>query len=336
MKNSAVQLKVLHVTNMWPTPDKPHYGAFVKAQVTSLEKAGVLCKIIIDSKTPGVKKYLSLRTLTNQAIKEFKPDVIHAHFGWTAAALAPTNIPLVVSFCGGDLNGESGGMLRRVKYSLGRQLSIMASRRSAHNIVKSRMMLQYLPENHLGKTSIIPNGVDMELFSDMDRKQAKIKMGWEAGKIVLFAGRPDDPTKNFKLAESAVELAKKLVPDLALKSPKGINHSDMPIPLNAADLLLITSKKEGSPNIVKEALSCNLPVIAVPVGDLEWLLEGLQCSIVCKYDAKEISAAIIKLFNNNCPSRSEGRKKLLDMELDSALVARKLINIYEQVSQPNH
>ena len=329
-------MKVLHVSNMWPTEDKPHYGAFVKAQIASLENSGVLCKVIVDSETEGIKKYWSLRTLTSRAIKDFEPDVIHAHFGWTAASLKPTDIPMVVSFCGGDLNGESGSIFRQIKYILGRQLSILASFRSAHNIIKSKTMLQYLPKDHMTKTSVIPNGVDMSLFTDGNKAEAKGRMGWAKGKKVLFAGRPDDPTKNFTLAKAAIDAAKKVIPDLTLESPKGVSHSDMPIILNAADVLLITSKKEGSPNIVKEALSCNLPVIAVPVGDLEWLLEGLQCSIMCKYDAKEIATAMIKLFNNDCPSRPEGRKKLLDMELDSALVAGKLIDIYEQVSQPNH
>jgi glycosyltransferase involved in cell wall biosynthesis len=105
---------------------------------------------------------------------------------------------------------------------------------------------------------VIPNGVDLDLFVPMDRNECRAKIGWgNASKIVLFAADPSRMEKNFDLAHnSMLHLG---YDDVELKVVFGVEQKEMPQFYNAADVLLLTSKWEGSPNVIKEAMACTLP-----------------------------------------------------------------------------
>ena len=324
-------LRILHVSNMWPTETAPHFGSFVKSQVTSLMKAGVLCESVY-AETTGVAKYSEIRSKLKIQITQFRPDIVHAHFGWTGAAVADIckhhGIPLVISYCGGDINGEKGTLTRRLKHQLGVYLSLWAGRSASLLIVKNKDMMAILPTHLQSKTILLPNGVDTKLFAPMEKKAARKELGWNDQPTVLFAGRPDDPTKNFNLAKQAISIAQHQIPGLTLKSPKNMPHNMMPTLLNAADILLMTSYKEGSPNIVKEALSCDLPVISVPVGDVPWILNDLRSCAVSAYDADEIAKNALTMIKDPV-AQGERRQRILDYKLDSQTIAHELISAYE-------
>ena len=324
-------LRVLHVSNMWPTENAPHFGSFVKSQVTSLAKAGVLCESVYAEAT-GVAKYSEIRSKLKNQIVQFKPNIVHAHFGWTGAAVVDIckhhDIPLVISYCGGDINGEKGTLARRLKHQLGIYLSLWAGRSASLLIVKNKDMMTILPARLQSKTILLPNGVDTKLFTPMKKNEVRKELGWKNGPIALFAGRSDDPTKNFDLAKQAINIAQHQIPDLTLKTPKNIPHNMMPTLLNAADILLMTSYKEGSPNIVKEALSCDLPVISVPVGDVPWILNDLRSCAVTAYDANEIAQNTLTLIDGSV-AQGERRQRILDYKLDSQSIAHKLILAYK-------
>jgi len=189
--------------------------------------------------------------------------------------------------------------------------------------VKSEQMMNRLGVEH---AKVIPNGVDLNLFREISREEARIKMGWSHRKIVLWPANPAREVKNVTLAmESAKLLAGQQV---ELKVIHGEPTSMMPWFYNAADVVLVTSKWEGSPNVVKEALACNVPVVSTPVGDVAvWLNETEGCEVV-PADAKLIADAVSRVLRWS--RRINGRKVI--QELDIERISSRLMNEYLAVS----
>ena len=103
--------------------------------------------------------------------------------------------------------------------------------------------------------------------------------------------------------------------------------------MNACHVLLLTSFSEGSPNVVKEAMACNLPVVSVPVGDVADLLAGVDGCAVRPRDAEALSEAIIEAVNRK--QRTNGRTALERKGLDQESVAKRIINLYEELLTKN-
>ena len=139
-----------------------------------------------------------------------------------------------------------------------------------------------------------------------------------------------NPQKNYTLAKQAIDIARKTVPNLKFLYPKDVAHSDIKYYLNAADILLLTSLKEGSSNIVKEAMACNTPIVAVPIGDVSWLLENVTNSYVVDYKPQSIADAVENIVQSGC-HRSNGRDMLLAKQLDDESVSKKITDIYEKL-----
>jgi glycosyltransferase involved in cell wall biosynthesis len=328
MAGPSSGLTVLHVTNMWPEPKAPHFGAFVESQVESLRRRGVRCEVVY-----ARRNYLELRRGARQAIDRDEFDLVHAHFGYTGAAIADVcarrRKPLLISYCGGDLNGEEGGNARRLKAFAGSVISRLAGAFATNVIVKTPQMHEHLPEWLRRKSVVLPNGVDIACFSPRGREAARAALGWGGGTIILFGGRREDPTKNFALAKAAVDeliargLQARLIP------LEGVPHDRVADWLNAADVVLLTSLREGSPNIVKEAMACGARVVAVHVGDVPWLLEGVQGARVTPYDPRAVADAIVAVLGS---SRGGGRDRIQELSLDSDSVAMRLENLYRIIA----
>ena len=323
----AWHLRVLHVSNMWPAPEMPHFGVFVEAQINSLRRRGITCEVV-----HARRDYLGLRRRTRDALRGGGFDLVHAHFGYTAAIVADVcargRTPLLVSYCGGDVNGEEGRVSRRMRSWIGSVASRLAGFAAAAIIVKTAAMIERLPRELRHRSEIIPNGVDLDSFVPMDRDRARRSLGWDDQAVVLFGGRRLDPTKNYQLAEAAVkELAgrgikAKLIP------LEGVPHDQVPVWLGAADVVLLTSLREGSPNIVKEAMACDSPIVGVPVGDVAWLLSGVANSRLCSYDPKSVADGIAEVL---AAKAEGGRDRIRALGLDSDSVAVKLEVLYRKI-----
>lgn len=329
-----MNLRVLHVTNMWPDDVRPYYGAFVRSQVKSLERAGVACEVVYTSGA-GIRKYHRIAKEAGNTILEFKPDVVHAHYGWTGAVVASLcarySIPLVISYCGNDVYGGVGNVIKKLKDGLGVYASFAAGYVARNIIVKSEHMLSFLPSNLVRKTLVIPNGVNTDAFRIISKDVARKEIGFPNGKkIVLFGGTRKIPRKNFPLAQESIEILKKNLGDenIDLVVPDRIPHEQMPLWLNAADLVLLTSLKEGSPNIVKEALACGVPVVSVDVGDVRENLAGLNACQVCNYDPSCLAKAMASILRSPV-NREELRGRIFKKGLDERSIARRLINVYQ-------
>jgi len=149
-------------------------------------------------------------------------------------------------------------------------------------VVMSRRMAADLG----GDCRVIPHGVDTEQFRPLDRRLARRELGWDDGRLhVLYPYDTARPVKNFPRAERIVgSVADRISGEIALNVVTGVPHERMPAYMNAADALLLTSAHEGSPNAVKEALACNLPVVSTPVGDVPERLAGVRPSATAATD----------------------------------------------------
>jgi teichuronic acid biosynthesis glycosyltransferase TuaC len=320
-------MRVLHVTGAYPTEQNPSAGVFICTQVESLVKLGVDVDVCLLSGT-GIGKYTKGVAEVRKAVRSRQYDIVHAHYmysGWTARFA--TILPLVVSFMGNDVYGdcdESGEyrFFNRVLHGL---FSRLLSFVTAHNIAKSTGLAKYLRAK---TTSIISNGIDLDLF--YPRTVAKRELGLkEDEQHVLFAGRPSaGGYKRYPLAEAAFELVRKSNPSAQLVILDKRPQQDVARFLNAVDCLLLTSAHEGSPNIVKEALACNLPIVSVDVGDVAERIKGFEGCYIVPDEPTFIAEAVGKVLVHG-KRLSAGYAAVNELSL--AKVARRIQSAYERV-----
>ncbi|MGO8786641.1 MAG: glycosyltransferase [Terriglobia bacterium] len=318
---------VLVVTNLWPTEADPSYGSFVKAQMESLRPLGVEFDVLFVNGRESKWNYLrGIRQVRSQ-LRRKRYDLIHAHFGLSGwVARWQWRVPLVMSFMGDDVLGRPArsGRITFGGHLLGISGFIMA-RLAASVIVKSRQMASVL---HMPSAHIIPNGVDLNLFRPMEQQQAREMLGLDRGKkYVLFPYNPNEARKRFDLVEAAVALAREQVPGLELLVARGLPQEQVPIYMNAADVMVMASMSEGSPNAVKEAMATNLPVITVDVGDAaESIGPTVGCYLV-RREAPEVAEKIVEVCCRG--GRTNGREWIQKLSME--VVARQIVEVYAEV-----
>jgi glycosyltransferase involved in cell wall biosynthesis len=191
-------------------------------------------------------------------------------------------------------------------------------------IVKSDDMKSSLGV-YTDRVHVIPNGVDLDVFKPLDKSQCRKIIGWDESKrIVLFAANPERPEKNFELAKKS--FLKADIPNAEFKVVYNVKHEDIPLYLCASDVLISTSKWEGSPNIIKEAMACNLPIVTTDVGDVRWLLEVVNNTAIVRNSEVEIASAIKQVLKHS--AQKNARNRLLELNLDSRSIANRLIHLY--------
>ena len=323
---------------------------FFLDQVRALERNGINCDVIAAS--PGRTAYAdSLGPISGRLLPEpghsipyyavnaaygyprilnrvltNDYDLIHSNSGLAAPyALLQPGRPVVQTFWGSDLMGDYlNGQYHHVCRFCARQFDAA--------IVRNEAMRRELgTEAH-----IIPAGVDMEKFKPMPRREALEHVGWDPDtKHVLF---PSDPTvshgkredrKNYELARAvAARAADQLADRVELQTVSGVPHDEMLYYMNAADALLLTSKLEGSPNTVKEALACNLPVVSTDVGDVRKRLRNVTPSAVGTSEA-ELVAELVGVLEHG--GRSNGRTHVEEVSWDR--MAEQIIQVYTRVTE---
>jgi glycosyltransferase involved in cell wall biosynthesis len=296
-------------------------------QIESLRALGAQVDVL---EVKGISKLKYVRAIPTLYQRVSAVDIVHAHFGY-CGWLARTQLskPLVVSFMGDDLLGtpDEAGRIDLIS-----KLVVQLDRWFAHTadaaIVKSAEMAEVLKPV---KTYVVPNGVDMRAFYPMDREKARSKLGWPEGRrYILFPGDPDNPRKQFSLAQAVVKKASRQTREpLELVPLKRVAPTQVPFYMNACEAMIMASYVEGSPNVVKEAMACNLPVVSVPVGDVPELLTGVPGYAVCPRDADALAEALACALNSHQPV--EGAVVLKRRGLDLEIVAQVLIGIYEEV-----
>ncbi|WP_121820246.1 glycosyltransferase family 4 protein [Halostella salina] len=289
---------------------------FFEQQIRVLEGNGISCTTV---SVPGVKGERTLkeyvrfygRTIRRAVGSDF--DIVQANYGLTApAAIAQPKRPVVLWFWGTELFGQ---------YS---RINKLCAEYADAVIVMSEEMAGRLDR----PTYIIRHGVDTDRFRPLPRDEALAELGWNPdAKHVLFPYDPGRELKNYPRAKAVVDTtAERISSDVELHAVHGVAHERIPVYMNAADALLLTSKTEGSPNSVREALACNLPIISVDVGDVRERTLGVDNCHVCDAD-DELVASLGDVLESD--ERSSGRERIDEFSLDR--MTRDLLTVYDDV-----
>lgn len=308
--------------NSWGGP-----AVFVARQAEFLRRAGVEVDLFPFRGSRRLGNYAGAWREVQRRLRHGSYDLVHAQFGQSGLTALPKRIPLVVTFRGDDLEGIIGESGRYVPAGwLLRLVSRTVSRQADAAIVVSAHMKRHLPSSV--RAHVIPSGLDLEQFRPEPREQARARLGLPLeGRLVAFVGNPDLARKRYSLAQEAVAIVSRSIPTQLLVG-WGKPHHEIVSLLNACDAMVFTSVQEGSPNAVKEALACNLPVVSVAVGDVALRLEGVKGCELCPDDrAETIAAALERVLRRG--GRSEGRASVQD--LDERFLTQRLIDIYRSV-----
>ncbi len=284
------------------------------------ESLSLIDKVEIDYfliRGKGFFGYLRNIKLLKRYIFHEKYDLVHAHyfFSGCVASLAGAR-PLIVSLMGSDLYAH------RVMVFIIRTFSFLFSWENI--IVKSYSMSDLLGPK---KVDVIPNGVDLTRFIPMGIEQCRDKIGWEKHKIhLLFASDPDREEKNYCLTEQALRIIDNQ--NIEIHFLNNIPNEITPFWYNASDVVLLSSIWEGSPNVIKEAMACDRPIVCTDVGDVKWLFNGCEGCFISPCDEYSYADEIKKALNYK---KSEGRSRIMELGLSSDVIAKRIHKVYQSV-----
>jgi teichuronic acid biosynthesis glycosyltransferase TuaC len=319
-------MKALIITAMYPTPENPAFGSFIQTQVESLRQAGVEIELLVLAgrwrKLIYPKGVVQLR----QCLANHPINLVHAHYSYSGmVARTQWRVPVVVTYHGDDLLGTVDGQGRKTPFSkfvvaAGRILGQLADA----VIVQSKEMARHLKREE--DVYIIPHEVDFDTFKPVEREHARAILGlkpWK--KYLLFAANPAIAVKRFPLAEAVAQHLGQWEPAVELLVVYKETQDRVALYMSACDALVFPSFQEGSPNIVKQAMACNLPIVATDVGDVREVIGKTEGCFICDPEATEFAEKLREILRHR--ARTQGREHI--RHLDRCAVARQVIRVYE-------
>lgn len=265
----------------------------------------------------GVRGYLKNLPLLKKEIRNFRPNVVHAHYGLSGLlANLQRRVPVVTTYHGSDINDKK--VLR---------FSKIAMLLSAWNIFVSKKTLSIAkPKDNY---SLLPCGIDFSELQLTDKDEARKRMHLEANKrYVLFAGAFNNAVKDASLAKEVLTLNED--ENVELLELKGYTRDEVTLLMCAVDAFLMTSVSEGSPQVIKEAMACGCPIVSVDVGDVKERIAGIEgCFVDETREPKEIADLLKKAIAFE--SKTNGRDKIIADGLDNRLLAKRLMEIYKRI-----
>ena len=303
---------------------------FTQSQADSLRDRGIEVDYFPIVGKGGLNYLKNVRPLRRH-LKTQRYDLIHAHYslcGWVAVLAALGRMPVVVSLMGDDAQGTFSGN-NKVDF------------KSRYLILLTRLLQPFVQAiisksaNLMGPVwrksiaHIIPNGVRLDQFK-LYPEGCREALGLEKQKkYVLFLGNPADSNKNFALVASAAQLLNR--PDVQVLNPYPVTHDQVVQYLNSVDVFVLCSFGEGSPNVVKEAMCCNCPMVVTPAGDAAWVVADTPGCFVAGYEpadfARQLELALAFAAESG---RTRGRERMLELGLDAEAVAAKIESVYRR------
>lgn len=297
--------------------NRNRFAPFIQEQAEALQAAG--CEMaFFGLQGKGLQGYLKNLPAIKRKIKAFHPDVVHAHYGLSGLlANLQRQVPVVTTYHGSDIN-ES----KILPFS---KLSI---RLSAWNIFVSRKTMDIAQPKK--RFSLLPCGINLADLQLTEKMEARRRMNLDASKkYVLFAGAFDNAVKNAPLAQNAVALLQD--DGVELLELKGYSRDEVTLLMCAADVFLMTSVSEGSPQVIKEALACGCPIVSVDVGDVKERVNGLKgCYVSENNSSNKLSDLLCEALKFG--GRTEGRNKVICDGLDNSFIAFKLVQLYKGIT----
>ena len=312
-------MKVLFVTNRYPTPRTPGDSPCIARQREALERLGYVVELLfIDSRSSRWNYLKAVWQVfwSTQICRRY--DLVHAHYGQYCGLTACAQFarPTIVTFRGSDvLNPRE------------RPVSRLVARFASRLIVMSQEMKDVLGYD---TADIIPYGIDLDLLQPASRDAARQELGLpKDAPIVLFPYDPSRKVKRFDLVEQSVSILKKEFPEVQVVAIYDKPYESIPVYMNAADVLVMTSNTEGAPVAVREAMACNLPVVSVDVGDVADVIGSTEGCSIANRDPQDIAEQVAKILRSGM--RTNGRSVAMTMGIAS--YARAVADIYDSLSQ---
>ncbi|WP_156965995.1 glycosyltransferase [Paraburkholderia bannensis] len=317
-------MKILLVTNMYPgrRRDASTQGIFVKEQVEAIGRTRA-CTVDIFSIDGFRGKFAYLLSIFPIVWRVWhgKYDVVHYHFGLSACS-APlvkklTSAAVVITFHGSDVMGA--GLMR--------QLSLLFSKFADISIAVSAEIKSKI-SNSSARCRVIPCAVNEILFRESpDKLPVKRQC-----KTVVFPSSPLRPEKDYQLFKNVTNiLSSKYLINIEERHIDGLDRHEVRDLLDRADCLVMTSKREGSPQAIKEAMAMNLPIVTVDVGDVRQLLTGCDGNeVIDGRDPGVLAEAVARILGRE--ARSKGRIRLAELKYFSDDVAGEIVEIYKSVT----
>jgi glycosyltransferase involved in cell wall biosynthesis len=290
---------------------------FIFEQMDTLSQLGIEVSLF-QIKSKGIFGYLSnIKSLT-EAIEEIKPDLIHGHYGFSGfISVMQLKKPVVITYHGSDVNEW-----------LARPVSFFASRLARANIFVSKVLEKKLV---LSKGTVIPCGVDIHFFTQMHKTDALTSLGINQDKkYVLFSSAFSYSVKNYPLAKSSIDILND--PSIELIELKNYTRQEVVMLLNACEAVLLTSFNEGSPQVIKEAMACNCPIVSTDVGDVKWVIGDMDGCYIASFDPNDFAGKLrLALAFAQKHGRTTGRQRIIELGLDSESIAKRIIEVYNKV-----
>ncbi len=271
-------MRVLVVTNFAPDAGAPQRGRWVLDQVEEVRRLGVEVEVFGFAR--GSRHYLPAAVRLRRLLRRERFDLVHVHYGLTAwSALLAGARPLLVTFHGTDVRHPVVGPLsRRLAW---RADLVAAVSRALFGPEDGRPGLPPVPG-----AAVLPCGPDLRRFRPLPRAEARRELGLEpGGRYLLFPADPGRPEKRVDRARALADAC-----GAELLTGGAIEPERMPLWVNAANAVLVTSDYEGFGIVCVEALACDVPVLSTPVGIAPFALAGVAGALCAPFDAARWAA----------------------------------------------
>ncbi len=318
--------RILMVTGIYPTARKPHAGTFIQPLVEALRARGHVVDVLHPGPGPAPLRYFQAMLQVFWYTLGGRYDIVHGHYGlWCLVARLQWRAAVVAAFLGDDLLGT---ITASGRYSRKSRLVVFVSRWLCRVVdaatVKSEQMKQAAGCDGV---VVIPDGVDLTRFYPCAREEARTILGWESEHfIVLFANNPAIPVKNVALAQAAVQQLVEKGMQVSLVCIHGQSQERVRLAMNASNALILPSLAEGAPNVVKEALACNLLVVATNVGDVAQVIGQTAGCCVCRPAVDELAAGLTTALLYTGPA--SGRRDVA--HLAHTVIVERVLELYGQ------
>ena len=327
-----MKLKVLFVTNLYPTHENPDFGVFTRDQIENIKADKVYGDILfINAMEKGPIEYLKAIKKINQSYKKY--DLVHCFHGLTLIItyIATLRKPILVSF------------LNEIKFESYKKNKIINKFFTLiyYTIIKSNrvfiILKDKIPSNLSlkGRSFYLPNGIDLSAFYPINREIAKNKLNLDNNKTYILFVSSKAKLRGQKRYDIFSETIQILKANSVGQDFEELILTNIPRELciyyyNAAAVHLVTSDYEGSPNSVKEAMGCNIPVVSTDVGNVKKMIIGATNCFISEQDPAKLALCVLKAIQSpNC----DLRKVLVDNGLTVENKTEELLQIYSQIVQ---
>lgn len=323
-------MKVLFVTNLYPTENNPDYGVFTKDQIEAVIATGNSGKIIfINARERGIIEYWRAIITISKIYKEY--DLIHCFHGLTliCAFISTRNIPILISFLN-EIKYESFKKNKLINSTLVKIYKYILRSNRIYKIFKDKIPTEPI----LRKQSFyLPNGVNLTAFFPIDKELAVERLKLDKNKTYILFVSSKDVNRNQKRFDIFTKVIAILNQKYSFYNFHELIMSNVPRELaiyyyNAATLHLLTSDYEGSPNSIKESMACNTPIVSTDVGNVRQMISGASNCIISDQNPLVLAENVIKSINS---PNSDLREILIKNQLTKDAKTEELVNIYYKI-----